>query len=149
MSDDEDVVVEEQRMALEAEVQQKGKEKVEEPKTLPNLHERGMREVDDKGSGSNSEDDVDVLAAKIDTTIVALREATTKVDELHKIKNNNLSIPSSVTIVHGLREKLKEVMNAISNNENYVVTLKKSRDYYRKKKEEGCVHKMNKCALYQ
>ena len=86
--------------------------------------------MDDKRSDCNSEDDVDVLAAKIDTAIVALHEATTEAEELRQIQNNNLSIPSSAITVHGLREKLKEVTNAISNSENYLVTLKKSKDYY-------------------
>jgi len=71
------------------------------------------------------------------------------VQELQAIKAIALSTPSDVANVHGLKEEMKALNNAISKNEVHLVALKKSKDNYQKKKEENCRHPMDEYAILQ
>jgi hypothetical protein len=161
-SDDEDVDMDDHKKALEVQLARKGKRKVEEPEIPSNVQEHLMQEKEEPmevdnilveghqfGSDLDADDDADVLIAKIETACVALEKAREEIKEQQKIKDMKLSESSIAAVVHGLKEELKAVNNAIFENDESLVALRKSKDNYYKKKQENRVHLMDECAVLQ
>lgn len=160
-SDDEDVNMDEANKALNVELARKGKRKVEELEIPSNLQEQVRQdeepmEVDNifdeghqKGIENDANDDVDVLIAKIESALLALEEAKQEVKELRQIQDMELSTSPNAGMVHGLKEELKAVNNAISENDEWLVALRKSKDYYYNKKQANRGHLIDECAVLQ
>jgi len=146
---------------LNVELARKGKRKVEELEIPSNLQEQVRQdekpmEVDSifdeghqKGIENDANDDVDVLIAKIEPALLALEEAKQEVKELRQIQDMELSTSPNVGMVHGLKEELKAVNNAISENDEWLVALRKSKDYYYNKKQANRGHLTDECAVLQ
>jgi hypothetical protein len=157
-SDDEDVVMEEEKKALEVEYERKGKRKVEDLQTPLNLEKQGTEhgepmEVDPvledpyrSGSGSDSEDDEDTLAAKIQTAREALHQVT---KEIRISKETGHSKEDYRQYVDGLKQQLDKTNTAIKEQITFFNESKKIRDFYIRKWESGKVHVMDEYVVYQ
>lgn len=147
-SDDEDVDMGDPKKALELELAKKGKRKVEELETPSNIQEQGMEDNEhmgvrqiiveghQDGREGDEEDNEYVMLVKLESAMAAFELAKKDVAELRKIRAMELNAETSARAMPMLKEEMKAVNKAISENDKYLASLRTSRDQYYKKKQE-------------
>ena len=158
-SDDEDVDMGKQKKAIELELARKGKKKVGGLGTPSNIPSQVMGENEHMGVGQmiveghqdgspgDGEDNEEVVVAKLESAIIALELVKKDVAELRQIREMELSANRSATPT--LKEEMKVINKAISENDKHLASLRKSRDHYYKKKQEKRHHPMDVHAILQ
>lgn len=150
-SDNEDMDIGEQKRPLEVEHVRKGKRKDEELEIPPNTLEYGrlgkepmevdniVVQEDQNQSEDDADEDVEVLMAKIESASLALEVEKEEVKKLRDLQAQKLSSSTNATVVYGLKEELRAINKAISQNDERLVALRKSKDHYcQKKKRTRC-----------
>jgi hypothetical protein len=152
-SDEEEVAIQESRLAVDVGVDQSG-QSAQEPIIVQDTDEEGMddgvarrvdpvlREGDGSGGGSDSENEEAMLLAKIESAKLALRA---KNEQLKTLKEQEMN----PTFVEVLKQRLKAITNVIEENDKGFHSFKRNRDFYLKEMKSGKVHKMDHYLIWE